>query len=156
MKRVILVLVLALAAGGGGFGLIAWRHAVAERGVDGSHGSDLAWLRHEFALDDAQFAAIAALHEAYRPICAGHCKAIAEAAARADTLRRAAAPAPEVAQAGQALADLEEACNTATRDHLRRVAALMAPAQGRRFLDRVEPHLAQQPHDPARRGVSRR
>jgi hypothetical protein len=151
MKRLALVLAIALLAGGVGYGVIGWRHAAAARRLEAARGADLAWIRAEFALDDAQFAAVVALHDAYRPVCAGHCAAIASAAERIAALRQASAAPAEIAAAESALADLEQVCNNATRDHIHRVAAHMSPEQGRRYLQMIEPHLARQSHDPAQR-----
>lgn len=93
------------------------------------------WLRLEFKLDDAQFAAIQRLHDDYYIECTDHCAAIMEA-------RERSAPAAEVAR-------LEEICESAMTAHFRRVAALMAPAEGRRYLEIVLPRVANYAHHGA-------
>jgi predicted hydrolase (HD superfamily) len=93
------------------------------------------WLRVEFKLDDAQFAAIRRLHDDYYIECTDHCAAIMEA-------RERQAPAAEVAR-------LEEICESAMTAHFRRVAALMAPAEGRRYLEIVLPRVAGYAHHGA-------
>lgn len=143
-------LALVLLTGIAAYFFVGQRHASQQRELAELSGANLAWLRAEFALDDAQFRAIAALHETYGPACAKHCADIVAASRRLEELRQASAPAAELAAATQTLAALEAVCNQATREHVRRVAAAMAPEQGRRYLDMIEPHLAQLPHDGVR------
>jgi hypothetical protein len=104
-------------------------HAAARQG------DALAWLRVEFRLDDAQFQAIRTLHHEYSFECGRHCAAIMEA-------RERRAPAAEVAA-------LERVCLEAITGHFRRVAALMAPEQGERYLALVLPRVAGFAHDGA-------
>ncbi len=95
----------------------------------------MAWLRAEFRLDDAQFAAIEALHDNYGYECARHCSAIMDA-------RERQAPAEEVAR-------LERVCVDSMTEHFRRVAALMAPGQGERYLAIVLPRVSGYSHEGA-------
>ena len=95
-------------------------------------GDALAWLRAEFRLNDAQFTAIRQLHEDYRGVCAGHCAAIMAAEKRG-------APRMEVAA-------LETTCVDAMTAHFRRVAVLMPPGQGERYLAVVLPRIADFDH----------
>jgi hypothetical protein len=92
----------------------------------------MAWLRAEFQLNDAQFAAIKKLHEDYRGVCAEHCAAIMAAEKRG-------APAAEIAA-------LEKTCVDAMNAHFRRVAALMPSGQGERYLAIVLPRIADYDH----------
>lgn len=147
MKRLGTIFAAAIVAAVIGFCLVSLRRSAP---VPAQNGADLNWLRTEFALDDAQFATIRALHENYSATCARHCGDIASACARRDELRAASVPAAEVTAAEKRITDLTAVCNDATRAHLRRVAAAMSPAQGERFLRTVEPHLAQLPHDGER------
>ena len=87
----------------------------------------MAWLRTEFRLSDAQFAAIKQLHEDYRAKCAGHCAAIMAAE------KRGVSPAE--------MAALEKTCVDAMTEHFRRVAVLMPPGQGERYLATVMPRI---------------
>lgn len=105
----------------------------------------LAWLAREFRLTPAQAAEISRVQAAYDPICAEHCAAVI--AAR-DTL--AAATTPEQRAAAQTeLGRLEKICADATRAHLRNVAAALPADQSARFLEMMEPHLANRTHDGA-------
>jgi hypothetical protein len=95
----------------------------------------MTWLRTEFRLDDAQFATIRKLHEDYAVTCNQHCAAIQSA-------RDRHAPAAEVAA-------LEQTCVDAMTAHFRRVAAVMAPGEGQRYLAMVLPRVAGYEHTGA-------
>lgn len=95
----------------------------------------MAWLRTEFHLNDAQFAAIKKLHEDYGLVCAEHCEAITAA-------KKRGAAAPEVAA-------LEKTCVDAMTTHFRRVAAEMPPREGERYLAMVLPRIAGYEHTGA-------
>jgi hypothetical protein len=98
-------------------------------------GDAMAWLRLEFKLDDAQFAAIKRMHEDYSVECGKHCGAIMDA-------RERKAPAAEIAA-------LEKFCVDSMGGHFRQVAALMPPGQGERYLAVVLPRLADYSHHGA-------
>jgi hypothetical protein len=98
-------------------------------------GDAMVWLRVEFHLDDVQFAAIKRLHEDYSVECGGHCAAIMAA-------RERKAPAAEVAA-------LEKFCVDSMGGHFRKVAALMPPGQGERYLALVLPRIADYSHHGA-------
>lgn len=110
----------------------------------------LTWLRTDFRLSDAQFAAIRKLHESYSVVCEQHCQAIQEAAIRRNALK--AAPNTEAAvmtAAEQRLEELREVCERAIAAHVREVAAQMAPDQGQRYLALVLPKIADFDHRAA-------
>jgi hypothetical protein len=98
-------------------------------------GDAMAWLRVEFQLSDAQFAAVKKLHEDYAIVCGKHCADIMEA-------RERKAPAAEVAA-------LEKICVDSMGVHFRQVAALMPPPQGERYLAIVLPRIAGYSHHGA-------
>jgi hypothetical protein len=133
MKNFLFTLGILVAAAGLSYGIFytvsrepaAVRQALHERDA-------LAWLRTEFKLSDAQLTAIKELHETYREACAVHCAKIMDAQNRG-------APAAEVAA-------LEKTCVTAMTEHFKRVAALMPPGQGERYLAIVLPRIADFDH----------
>ena len=94
-------------------------------------GDAMAWLRAEFRLDEAQFAAIKKLHDEFGEACGEHCAAIMDA-------RERKASAAEVAR-------LEKVCVDAMDAHFRRVAALMPAGQGERYLATVLPRVVTPP-----------
>ena len=128
---VALVVAVCAAAFGTGF-VLGGDRALRDAERDGDA---LAWLRADFRLSDADFAAIRRLHEDFSVECGRHCAAIIAA-------RERRAPAGEVA-------DLERTCVDAMKVHFRRVAALMPPAQGERYLALVLPRVEGHPHHGA-------
>jgi hypothetical protein len=133
--------VLMLAAAATGF--ICFRlssdprlHAAATRG------DAMLWLRTDFHLTDAQFAAIRRLHDAYAGTCEEHCRMIQEATRARDAVASAHGDAAALAAANRQLQDLRLVCETAITRHVRQVATLMPPEDGRRYLALVLPKIA--------------
>jgi len=113
-------------------------------------GDALAWLRMDFQLDDRQFAEIKRLHEAYAPSCEEHCRLIQEAAQARDALHaRIGSDPAAVAAAERTLEELRVTCETAIAAHVRKVAAVMSPEQGARYLALVLPKIADFDHQMA-------
>ena len=108
-------------------------------------GDVLGWMRCEFQLTDAQFSAIRKLHEEHSVVCAGHCAAVAAARSRLAEVRRGGDAAGIVAAAREERVALET-CRQSVEAHVRRVAALMDPTQGERYLRMVLPRLAELDH----------
>jgi len=128
MKNFFLTLLLILAAGAvscGTFYLVneetqGWRESARER-------NSMAWLRSEFHLDKAQYAAIRDLYVQFLQERAGNTAAISAARVRRDS-------------PGE-VAGLEAACVRAMTSHFQKVALLMSPEEGQRYLDMVLPHV---------------
>ena len=128
--------VAVLAAGFLAFGLTRW---LARPAPVATTDNELAWMQSEFHLTPAQVATIEKLHDDYDPICMEHCAAIVRA-------RKQLATASDPDAARAELARLETVCRDATQAHLQRVAAVMAPAEGARFLALTTPKVATQSH----------
>lgn len=127
MRNLWLTVLAVLAAGVVSFGAFyALNDDPAVRRAAREHDA-MAWLRAEFHLTDGQFAAIKELHDGYSEECAGHCSMIAAA-------RRRSAPASEIAA-------LEQVCVDSMTAHFQRVAALMPPGEGGRYLALVLPRV---------------
>ncbi|MFZ5494288.1 MAG: periplasmic heavy metal sensor [Verrucomicrobiota bacterium] len=141
--------VLALAALAAGFLCYRMSSVPAVQAAARS-GDAMAWLRADFRLTDAQFAAIKKLHDDYAPSCEEHCRLIQQAfrARTALAVREGADPAA-VAAAERAVQQLRTACETALTAHVRKVAAVMAPEQGARYLALVLPKIANFDHQMA-------
>lgn len=105
-------------------------------------GDAMLWLRSDFHLTDAQFAAIRQLHASYAGTCEEHCRMIQEATRARDTLAAARGDAAALVAANRELQDLRRNCETAIARHVRQVAALMPPEDGRRYLALVLPKIA--------------
>jgi hypothetical protein len=119
-------------------------HAVAAKG------DAMAWLRMDFHLTDAQYAAILQLHEAYAGTCEEHCRMIREATKARDTLQSATNADPAAMRtAEQKIQELRTHCETAITRHVRQVAALMSPEDGQRYLALVLPKIADFDHQAA-------
>lgn len=141
--------ILALVAGATGFlcyqlGSSPALHAAVKKG------DAMAWLRLDFHLTDRQFAEIQKLHEAYAPSCEEHCRLIQEAMVARDTIAATYGSDPAaVAAAERNLEQLRTACETAIAAHVRKVAALMSPEHGQRYLALVLPKIAEFDHQMA-------
>ncbi len=135
MKNFLLTLVVLLAVGASSYGIFYAMNDLPAVRRAAHEGDAMAWLRAEFQLDDAQFAAIQKLHDDYGTVCSGHCAAIMAA-------KRRHAPAAEVAV-------LEQFCTRSMMKHFRRVAALMPPGQGARYLAIVLPRVTAYDHTGA-------
>jgi len=109
-------------------------------------GDALCWLRTEFRLTEAQYVAVLRMHEEHSAVCAGHCAAVRAAQARLGKLNTAGAAADEKAAARAALQQAETTCRLSVEEHVRRVAAVMEPRQGARYLAMVLPRLAALDH----------
>jgi hypothetical protein len=135
MKNFLITLGIALAACAAAFSVFYVLNDEPGLRRAAREGDAMTWLRMEFRLNDEQFAAIKKLHEDYGTICAGHCSAILDA-------RKRSAPPAE-------LALLEKTCVDAMTAHFRRVATLMPPAEGERYLATVLPRVAAYDHSAA-------
>jgi hypothetical protein len=100
---------------------------------------ELAWLKQEFHLSDAEFARIAKLHEAYLPQCAQRCRRIAEENRRLEQLlARASSVTPEIQDVLAERAKTRADCEAEMLKHFLEVSRTMPPAEGRRYLEWVE------------------
>ncbi len=149
MKYLLATLAL-LAAAAAAAGFFCYRmgsdpmlHAAAAKG------DAMQWLRSDFHLTDAQFAAIRKLHESYAGTCEEHCRLIQEATRARNALKLAGADTAATAAAGSKLQELRATCERALTRHVQQVAALMSPEDGRRYLALVLPKIAAFDHTAA-------
>jgi len=102
-------------------------------------GDDLAWLRKEFRLSDAEMERIRPLHEGYLPKCREMCDRIA---AKKQELRAALEAGPGLTpDAEQKLAEigaLRAQCQARMLRHFREVSQAMPAEQGRRYLAEMQ------------------
>src|SRR5258705_6441572 len=90
----------------------------------------LAWLKNEYHLTDAQFAQVAQLHDAYLPKCAEMCRRIDEQNAKVQQLLAATnAVSPEIKSALAEAARLRAECETAMLQHFYETSRAMPPDQ---------------------------
>jgi hypothetical protein len=142
MKHLVLTLAL-VAAVAGTAGVVSYRagsdksvqEALAKRDA-------LEWLRVDFNLTAAQFAAIKRLHDSYSVVCEEHCRAIQEAAQARSALQtsRPANPAA-LAAAEQRVQELRLVCESAIATHVRQCAEQMSAPDAQRYLALVLPKI---------------
>ena len=96
---------------------------------------DIAWLREEFHLNDAEMAHIRQLHEGYMPKCAEMC---AKIAAKKRELESALGDGTNITVEAQAklneVAELRARCQRQMLQHFVTVSQAMPPEQGQRYL----------------------
>ena len=113
-------------------------------------GDAMQWLRADFHLTEEQFTAIRSLHDSYAGTCMEHCRLIQEATKLRDARKGSALADPAgVAAAERQVEELRAVCENAISAHVRKVAALMAPAEGQRYLAMVLPKIADFDHTTA-------
>ncbi len=127
MKNILITLAMAVAACAVAFGVSYRMCCEQELHRAASEGDAMTWLRTEFHLNEAQFAAVKKLHSDYGMMCGEHCAAIMAAK------KRNAPPAEILA--------LEKTCVEAMTAHFKSVAGLMPPAEGERYLAVVMPRV---------------
>ena len=139
MRRSLLILLTVLLAGAaitGASYLLGCR--LCARQLAGS-GDDLAWLRREFRLSDAEMQRIRQLHEGYLPKCHENCALIAAKKQELQTaLDRAQGVTPEAEQKLAEVAALRAQCQANMLGHFYEVSRAMPPEQGRRYLAEMQ------------------
>jgi hypothetical protein len=102
----------------------------------------LRWLRDHYQLDESTWLRIAALHEAYYPVCGDMCARIAAANAKvAELMQQSDRFSPELETALRSAEATHADCRAALLRHVYEVAALMPPDASRRYLAEMAPRL---------------
>jgi hypothetical protein len=141
MKKGLLILMLALVAGVAAFVVARSHRQSAHNKILLDSIPELAWLRTELKLSEAQFRQASELHTAYRPICAEMCRNITEAHARLESLAQTGRGiTPELAAAIQHHAHVHAECQEKMLEHLYQTAALLDDKQATRYLEAMIPH----------------
>ncbi len=100
---------------------------------------ELAWLKKQFGLSDAEFARISKLHEAYLPKCRERCRRIEELNSKLQQrLAAAATVTPEIQALLTERAKMRAECEAEMLQHFLEVSRTMPPEQGRRYLAWVQ------------------
>jgi phage protein D len=139
-RHLFLTLGLVVAAAAG-VGLASYRAAIAKpMQVALAKQDAMEWLRADFKLTEAQFAAIKRLHDSYAITCEEHCRAIQDAAHARATLRATGtADAAALTAADRRVEELRQIYETAIAAHVRQCAELMPPREAERYLALVLP-----------------
>ena len=139
MRRYLILLIALLMAGvaiAGGSYLLGCRICARQLAASGD---DLAWLRREFRLGDAEMQRIRQLHEGYLPKCHENCALIAAKKQELQAaLDHAQGMSPEAKQKLTEVAALRAQCQANMLGHFYEVSQAMPPEQGRRYLAEMQ------------------
>jgi small-conductance mechanosensitive channel len=117
-------------------------------------GNDLAWLRQEFHLNDAEMARVQKLHSDYLPQCADMCQKIAAKKMEVvAALNGATNVTPAARQKLAELAALRAQCQAQMLRHFTEVSQAMPPEQGRRYLADMQ-RITLGLHEPTEQSMS--
>jgi Spy/CpxP family protein refolding chaperone len=113
---------------------------------------ELAWLKKEFHLGDAEFERITKLHDGYMPRCAELCRRIAQKNSELQQLVSGTNVDPKaVEQKLKEAGELRVECQKNMFNHFLEVSRQMPPEQGRRYLQWVQQRTLTPEHDMAER-----
>ena len=139
MKRTWIILIVGLLAAGGAYSA---RYFGARKAPCDCHPTavpELAWMRREYGLNDAQFQKVSELHAAYQPQCMEMCRRIDEQNDRLRQLLGATnVVTAEIKRSLVEAAQLRGECQAAMLRHFYEVSRAMPPGQGRRYLEWVQ------------------
>ncbi len=139
MKKGGLILLFGLLVSTAAFSGFYYLGTASCRGLMSEAQPELAWLKKEFKLTDAEFARVTKLHEAYLPQCRERCLRIAEQDRQLQhLLASAATTTPEIQNLLAERARTRADCEAEMLRHFLAVSRAMAPGQGRRYLAWVE------------------
>lgn len=139
MKRGLLILVFGLIAAAAAYGCIYFACTAPARNMQQSAKPELAWLKEEFNLSDAEFKRVSELHAAYLPQCQEMCRKIdAQNVDLQKLIAGATKVTPEIEGALTEASRLRADCQTMMLRHFIQVSQTMPPEQGRRYLDWVK------------------
>ena len=139
MKKGVFILLLGLAVAAAAYGCMYLVCTSPARHLEQSSQPELAWLKAEFNLRDAEFKRVSELHAAYLPQCAAMCRQVAAQNQRLKALLAASNQmTPEIEAAVAESARLRGQCQRNMLAHFYEVSRTMPPAQGRRYLAWVQ------------------
>lgn len=139
MKKGTLILLLGLLLGVSGFTGFYYLGTAPGRSLMCKPQPELAWLKQEFKLSDAEFARISRMHQAYLPQCRERCRRIEALNLKLQqSLALATNMTPEIEELVRQRARMRADCETEMLKHFLAVSRTMPPAEGRRYLEWVE------------------
>lgn len=139
MKRATIILAFGLLAAVVAYCAAFYSSTAAQRELRTSPAPELAWLKKEFALGDAEFDRISKLHAAYQPHCKEMCRRIDEQNAKLRGLiSGSSGMTPEIQSALAEAARLRVECQTMMLKHFYEVSRSMPQAQGKRYFSWVQ------------------
>ena len=139
MKKGVLILVFGLIAAAVAYGCIYFACTASVRSLQRNDKPELAWLKEEFNLSDAEFKRVSELHEAYLPQCREMCIQIDVQNTKLKKLLAGATDvSPEIERELVKSSRLRTECQTMMLRHFFKVSQTMPPEQGRRYLSWVK------------------
>ena len=138
-KKGVFILIIGLLVGAAAYGCVYFACTSSARTLQGSNKPELAWLKDEFHLSDAEFKRVTDLHEAYLPQCAEMCRQIdAQSQRLKQLLSSTNEVTPEIEAAIAENARLRAECQSHMIKHFYEVSRSMPAEQGRRYLAWVQ------------------
>ena len=135
MRRGILVLAVGVVGAALAYGCVYLVGTATPRALLRSTQPELAWLKHEFNLSDAEFTRISQLHTGYLPQCMERCRRIDELNDKlSNTLASATQVTPEIEKLLNERAQMRATCQAEMLKHFFEVSRTMPPEQGKRYL----------------------
>lgn len=138
MRRGFIILALGLVGAVVAYCCLYLTGTSSKRELMRSEQPELAWLKQEFNLTDAEFARVSELHATYLPQCREMCRRIDGQKMKLQKLLAAASTMTlEIESAITESARLRVECQRNMLRHFFDVSRMMPPEQGKRYLDWV-------------------
>ena len=135
MKRGLLILALGVVGAVVAYCCVYLMGTAKPRAMMQSPQPELAWLKHEFNLGDAEFKQISELHAGYLPQCMERCRRIDELNDKlSNSLASATQVTPELEKLLSERAQMRATCQAEMLKHFFEVSRTMPPEQGKRYL----------------------
>lgn len=133
------VLLVALLIGGSAYASFYFAATASHRRLACQPEPELAWLKQEFKLNDADFKRVSDLHNGYLPKCEEMCRRVASKNAELKIiLAKSDRVNGDIEKTVHEIADLKAQCQTQMLQHFFDVSRAMPPEQGRRYLEWVQ------------------
>lgn len=135
MRRGTLILMLGVLGAAIAYCCLYLLGTTAPRTLMRSAQPELAWLKHEFNLSDAEFKRVSELHARYLPQCRERCRLIDEFNTRlSNTLATATRVTPELEKLLNERAQMRATCQAEMLKHFFEVSLTMPSQQRKRYL----------------------
>ena len=139
MRRGFLILGLGMIAAIASYYCIYLVGTTGPRTLLQSRQPELAWLKQEFKLSEAEFARLSQLHDAYLPQCRERCRLIRQMNNKLGELLATTSDVTlEIESVLTERAKMRSECQTSMLKHFFEVSRTMPPEQGRRYLAWVQ------------------
>ena len=141
MKRGLLILALGVVGAVAAYCCVYLMGTAKPRAMLQSPQPELAWLKHEFNLGEAEFQRISQLHAGYLPQCKERCLRIDDLNDKLSKALTAASDlTPEIEGYLKERAQMRAMCQTEMLKHFFEVSRTMPTEQGKRYLAWVREH----------------